>query len=223
MSTPNPTNQPAEITPAGNGSNDNSLLHASGVTERSITQGILGAHERAGVQIQQLQERQRGFWSSLFTERGLTRVLEDARIQGVKDYADYQRRLFRLATDTKLEMAHSMCLAMSRELKIGNQERFTAMVLDKHENLRRTVESKREGFLADMDAAYTNAERYVHRPWLMDRAVTSLQQEVEQFFGWIDSLLEDFMAISKQRLDEYRKAESAPARQTLGGSGMWHA
>ena len=82
-----------------------------------------------------------------------------------------QRRLFRLATDTKLEMAHSMCLAMSRELKVGNQERFTAMVLDKHENLRRTVESKREGFLADMDAAYTNAERYAHRPWLMDRAV----------------------------------------------------
>ena len=116
-----------------------------------------------------------------------------------------------------------MALAMSRELKVGNQERFTAMILDKHESLRRTVESKREGFLADMDAAYANAERYAHRPWLMDRAVTSLQQEITQFFEWIDGLLGDFMNISTQRLDEYRKAESSPARQTLGNGGTWNA
>ena len=116
-----------------------------------------------------------------------------------------------------------MCLAMSRELKIGNQERFTALILDKHESLRRTVESKREGFLRDIDSAYANAERYAHRSWLMDRAATSLQQETEQFFCWIDSLLEDFMAISKERLDAYRKAESAPTRPTLGNGGTWNA
>ena len=158
MSTPNPENQPNKIIPASNGSNDNSLLHASGITERGITQGILGVHERAGSQVHELQEKQRSFITRVFTERRLTSVLQDAKIQSVKDFADYQRTLFRLATDAKISMAHSMCLAMSRELKIGNQERFTALILDKHESLRRTVESKREGFLRDIDSAYANAE-----------------------------------------------------------------
>src|SRR5437773_1140206 len=115
-------------------------------------------------------------------------------------------------------MAHSMCLAMSRELKVGNQERFTSMVLDKHESLRRTVQAKRDGFLADVDAAYTNAERYAHRPWLADRAITSLQKEVEQFYTWIDGLLDDFLSISKQRLDEYRKAEANVGNRPALGS-----
>lgn len=214
------TNESPEPGRLTNGSDENSLLHASGINERSIAQGIFAIPERAAVQSEQLQERQIGLLSRLFVERGLTRVLRDARVQGVKDFAEYQRRAFRLATDTKLEMCHSMCLALSRELKVGNQERFTAMILDKHENLRRTVESKREAFLADMDGAYATSERYAHRPWLMDRAVNSLQHEVEQFFEWVDSLLEDFMAISKQRLDEYRKAESARTRPD-GESGVW--
>ena len=71
-----------------------------------------------------------------------------------------------------------------------------------------------------MDQAYANAEKYLHRPWLMDRAVNSLQQEVGQFFDWIDSLLDDFMAISKQRLDEIGRLSripGAPGAKTISG------
>jgi len=206
-----------------NNAQENSMLRVSGVTEQAIAQGTLGIHNNVAQAVHQLQEKQRGFISRFFTEKGLTKVLQDQKIQSVRDFAEYQRTAFRLATDTKLDMAHSMCLAMSRELKVGNQERFTAMVLDKHESLRRTVQSKREGFLADMDAAYDHAERFAHRPWLADRAITSLQKEVEQFYAWIDGLLDDFLSISKQRLDEYRKAEvGANTRPTLGNSGGWN-
>ena len=201
---------------------ENSLLRVSGVTEQAIAQGTLGVHNNVALAVQQLQDKQRGFISKFFTEKGLVRVLQDQKVAMVRDFGEYQRTAFRLATDTKLDMAHSMCLAMSRELKVGNQERFTSMVLDKHESLRRTVQEKREGFLADMDAAYTNAERYAHRQWLADRAITSLQSEVIQFYGWIDGLLEDFLGISKQRLDEYRKAEvSTSTRPALGNGGIW--
>ena len=130
----------------------------------------------------------------------------------------------RLATDTKLDMSHSVCLAMSRELKVGNQEKFTTLVLEKAESLRRTVLAKQEQFIADMDNAYTTVERYAHRPQLMERAIASLVAQEERYFGYIEGLLDDFMSISKQRLDEYRKADASAARPVLGtGPGAWGA
>ena len=200
--------------------NDNSLLHANGVTERVISQGTLSVHTQAAQYVAALESKQRGWISRYFTDRGLTHVLQDAKVQTVKDFSEYQRNLFRLATDARLDMAHSMVLAMTRELKVGNQQRFTAMVLDKHESLRRTVQTKRESFLDEMDVALANTERYSHRPWLMDRAVASHQKEVEQYFDWVDQLLNDFMKLTQERLAEYRKAEAEHSRPALGASSF---
>ena len=204
---------------------DHSLLRASGVTEPAIAQGTLSTHTNAAQTVMLLEEQRRGWISRLFTEKALVKELQERKIRTVRDYSEYQRNLFRLATDTKLEMAHSMCLAMTRELKVGNQERFTTMVLEKAESLRRTVLAKQDGFLGDMDGAYTRLEQYAHRPQLMERALGSLARQEEQFFTWIDGLLEDFLSISKQRLDEYRKAENETKRPVLGQGdpGMWSA
>jgi len=213
-------NQDSEIIPSPR-SGENSLLRAAGITERAIGEGILEVHKRTAQDVDQIQEKQRGVLRRLFVERGLDQAILEAKIQQVKDFADFRRKILRVATDLKLELCHSTALAMSRELKIGNQERFTSLVLDKYESLRGTVGSQTERVLADIDAAFANAERYAHRPWLMDLAMKSLEQQTEQFFKWIDGLLDDYIAISKQRLDEYRKADSTPAQQTLESGARW--
>lgn len=205
--------------------NDHSLLRASRVTESAIAQGTLSTHANAAQTVKMLEDQRRGFISRLFTDKALVKELQEQKIRTVREYSEYQSNLFRLATATKLEMAHSMCLAMTRELKVGNQERFTTMVLEKAESLRRTVLAKQDGFLSDMDGAYSRVEQYSHRPQLMERALGSLSRQEEQFFNWIDSLLEDFLSISKQRLDEYRKAEAETKHPTLGNDdpSMWSA
>ena len=205
---------PNTVGAAGN----NALAASLGVNPEVITKAVNGTHAQAAERLQVIEERQRGLFTRLFVERGLSKVLQEARIQEVKDFQAYRASLFRLATDTKLDMAHTMCLAMSRELKVGTQQAFTSMVLDKHESLRRTVQQKRDAFLEDIDAAFSNAEKYAHRPWLMDQAVGSLQREVGQFFTWVDQLLEDFLNISKERLDEYRRAEQRKPTVAIGNN-----
>ena len=201
-----------------------SLLRTSGVTEKQITDGTLATHTQAAMIVQRLHEQKRGWFTRLVMDKKLENELRLQKIQTVRDYAEYNRAMMRLATDTKLDMSHSVCLAMSRELKVGNQEKFTTLVLEKAESLRRTVLAKQEEFLADMDSAYTTVERYAHRPQLMERAIGSLAAQEERYFGWIDGLLDDFMSISKQRLDEYRKADATAARPALGtGPGLWSA
>ena len=215
MSSSNPSS------PVPSGSDESSLLRTAGVTERGITQAVTGAHESAAARVLELQEKQRGFFTKFFAERGLTKVLQDSKIQEVKDYTEYQRRIFALATETKLEMCHSICLSMTRELKVENSKRFNIMVTEAYETLSRNVKAKQATFLADTDDAATNAERYAHRPWLMEDALESIQKETRGFFTWLDSLLEDFRKISDERLAEYRKAESQAPRPASGGSGTW--
>ena len=209
-----PIPHPSSTGTAGN----NALATSLGVSTEVITKAINGTHVQAAERLQQFEERQRNLFTRIFVERGLAKVLQDARIQEVKDIHAYRAALFRLATDTRLDMAHTMCLAMSRELKVGTQEAFTTFVLDRHENLRRSVQQKREAFVADIDVALSNAEKYAHRPWLMEQAIGSLQREVGQFYKWVDQLLEDFLNISKERLDEYRRAEQRKPTPALGNA-----
>lgn len=218
MNTPNTLYPTA---PTISGGNSNSLLHTNGVTESSIAQGTLGVHGAVANFVGDLESRQRGLISRLFTERGLTKVLQEAKEQSVKQFTDYQRHLFCLASDTKLDMAHSACLAMTRELKVGNQEKFTSLVLDKHESLRRAVQEKRDSFLVELDQAYTNAERFQHRPTLYNLATASLEKETVQFFEWLDRLLDDFIKLTQERLAEYRKAEEEQSRRPARASSNW--
>ena len=204
---------------------DNSLLRSTGVTEEDIAKGTLASHVNVANTVIRLQNQHRNWLQRMFQDRKLSKVLENQKISAIQGYGEYQSAVFKLATDAKLEMAHSQCLAMVRELKVGNQTRFSRVVLDAHEDLRRTVEAKRSGFLDEIDAAFANVERYAHREWLAHRAMESLQRETMQFFDWLDQLLGDFIDISTQRLDEYRKAESggsgAPEIPT-SGPDMWN-
>jgi transposase, IS30 family len=150
-------------------SHSSSLLAKSGVDETTIQSGVLNAHGNATAYVMKLQEKQRGFLTRFFTERGLSTALQDQKMAMVEDVGKAQRQLFKLATDTKLEMAHNVCLAMTRELMVGNQERFTTLVMEREENLRKNVQARRDTFLEDMDAAYTKAEKFAHRPFLADQ------------------------------------------------------
>lgn len=220
----NETRRPIPAHPMTPTSGENSLLRSAGISEEDIAKGTLASHVDVANAVTHLHNKQRSFLQRMFQDRKLSKVLEDQKISSIQAYGDYQRAVFKLATDAKLEMAHSHCLGMVRELKVGNQTRFSRVVLDAHEDLRRTVEAKRAGFLDEIDAAFANAERYSHREWLVQRAMESLQRETIQFFDWVDQLLGDFIDISTQRLDEYRKAESNGSRPPTvppSGPNMW--
>ena len=52
-------------------------------------------------------------------------------------------------------------------------------------------------------------------------ATTSLEKETVQFFEWLDSLLNDFIKLTQERLAEYRKAEEEQTRRPALGASAW--
>lgn len=182
---------------------DPSLLRRAKLREQDIATHTLGQPSNTARQLEKLEERQKSWFSRFFMERGLASILENKSIQEIRDYKEYRHAVFRLATNTKLEMVHTVCLTLTRELKLATQERFTSLIMDKQEQLRRNVNLKRERFLADMDEMEARIRQYAHIPWLAERALQSLQMEAAQYFDWIDTLLSDFISISSQRLNEY--------------------
>jgi len=193
---------PTEIQP--------SVMSETGIQGPEITQAVLMKHAQTGQQIAAMEKQNKGIISGLFLNRGLTKELEASRILLVKDYLAYKRSEFAIATNTKLTLAHEMCLAMTREIKVGNQQRFTALILTQYDLLNQTVNARREQFMNSIDQQYAVVERFLHRPTMIEQRLKSIQREEEAYFCWVDSMLEDFRAISKQRLDEYRTGGTRP-------------
>lgn len=154
--------------------------------------------------VQKLQQKERSFLSRILLERGLTKEIEQHRTTELKQYHQYRSDMIKLAADTKLEMCHEACLKMTRELKVSNRQVFSDFVTARHEELRRTVDCRVENFLADTDNAYSLAQKYEHRPVLAKRYIESIERSIEQYFHFIEGLLDNFINIARERVNQYR-------------------
>ncbi|MEX1362804.1 MAG: hypothetical protein AB1Z98_06740 [Nannocystaceae bacterium] len=197
---------------------DPSLLRRAKLHDQDIAMRTLGGPSAISEQMRRLEEKQKSWTQRFMIGRNMSKVLEDIRVKEIRDWAEYQRAVFRIATDAKLEMAHTVCLSLTRELKVATQERFTSLIMDKQEHLRRNVIRKRENFLEDMDATARTIMNYAHMPWLAERAMQSLHLEAAQYFDWIEALLSDFISISSQRLSEYNTRAD---RGNSGSGSSW--
>lgn len=166
-------------------------------------------HEYADVggRVSMYENRHRNAIQKWFTERRIFNALQEQQLKEITSFHEFRREVFKLACDTRLEIAHEGCLRMVREAKVGDRERFSAFVMAKQRELRGTVHREREAFLEDIDGQYAVVERFAHRPSAAAKALDSVEQEILHYFQWVDDLVTWFMGVAKEKVNQYRIAE----------------
>jgi hypothetical protein len=173
----------------------------------AIAKFLDGEYTDIGQRVATYEGRHRNLFQRWFTERGMADLLEQQRLQEITAFHEFRREAFKLACDTRLEIAHEGCLRMVREAKVGDRERFSAFVMAKQRELRSTVHRERESFMDDIDRQYAMVERFAHRPSAAAKALDSVESEVIRYFTWMDDLVVWFMNVAKEKVNQYRIAE----------------
>ena len=169
-----------------------------------LSQELQQTHLSQGKRVSGIEEKERSFLTRAFVERGLSKTLHEQRVEEVKEWHRYRSDMFRLAADTKLDMCHETCLKMSRELKVSNRQEFAGFVTSREEELRHIIQSKLETFLAEMDHAYSLAEKFQHRPFLAERHLAMIETTITNYFDFTEGLMDNFISIARERVNEYR-------------------
>ena len=199
-----------------------SLTAEAGINDSDVVQGTFALNNRIASQIEVWEGKPRTTLISLIKGDPAQKALSDARVEKIGRQLQAQMKAFDLATEAKLALAEAGCETIVRETKVRHGTRLAQMIMASYEQLHSTVHATRETFMAKAAESFENAQKYAHIPFIVDRAVESIENEVNAFHDYLDSTTQEFLARARHRLTEWNQTPGAAANlSSTRPNGSW--
>lgn len=139
-----------------------------------------------------------------FTKKELYQLTKQSQINEAQTELEFRHKLLQLSTDFKLQALTEKYDNWLKVIKIEYRHQFTVFVTDRQSQLQKTINERRTEFASDISQQYEQAQQYSNVPLLHKKYTESVEKNIEKYFDWLDSLLNNFMNIVEEKISQYK-------------------
>jgi hypothetical protein len=140
-----------------------------------------------------------------FTKKNLVKLMDDAKLKEAQTEIAFRHRTLELATTFKYKVLEEKYDNWLRVVRTEYRTQFTLFVTEKRKQLDEVFLEKRATFMQDIAREYDLNAQYQHIPNLAQNHLKSIEKRTNDYFAWLDKLLDNFMDIVDAKVLELKK------------------
>lgn len=175
------------------------------IQEKEFQDLLQKNHKVVGQKVTGLLQQNFSLVEKFFTKRDLSKLVNNANLKEAQTEVDFRHNLLSLSADFKLQALTEKYDNWLKVIKVEYRQQFTAFVTEREQQLRKTIYEKRANFLVDIRKEYEQLEENKDLPNVYNTLKAQIDLETREYVAWLNSLIQNFMSISEQKISDYNK------------------